>query len=356
MAHQGCESCRKWQEHYCQEHMDVSRIRFFKLMTGDFAQGISIPENFGNNLKGQITKSFSLKAPSGETWRVGLTKNANELFFMSGWGDFARANGLQENDLLIFTRSGDYSFDVLILDSSGCEKVACFFTGKMDPCMHKHFGNMVGQQAEPEHSILSGSDDSDMPVRLIPSVHKASATKKMRGSIKPRKESESPNSSNYHIKHEANKAVEQSNDRHADSNYFYSRSANSLTDDEREEIFNLVSIRPGNPAFVTVLQKSHVGHKNNLLVINKEFAADHLEGRSHDILLLRPNRNDKWYVKYYHGKETRGFNCRRWVKFVCDNGLRRDYICIFELMKGAKKTTMVVHIIKNVDGRLVLKG
>uniref|UniRef100_A0A0A8Z4K7 Uncharacterized protein n=1 Tax=Arundo donax TaxID=35708 RepID=A0A0A8Z4K7_ARUDO len=44
MAQQGCESCRKWQEHCYQEHMDVRRIRFFKLMTGDFAQGISLPE------------------------------------------------------------------------------------------------------------------------------------------------------------------------------------------------------------------------------------------------------------------------------------------------------------------------
>ena len=40
MIHQGCESCRKWQEHYYLEHMGASKVRFFKLMTGDFAQGI----------------------------------------------------------------------------------------------------------------------------------------------------------------------------------------------------------------------------------------------------------------------------------------------------------------------------
>jgi GT2 family glycosyltransferase len=39
MVHKGCESCREWQEHYYWEHMDVSTIRFFKLMTGDFAKG-----------------------------------------------------------------------------------------------------------------------------------------------------------------------------------------------------------------------------------------------------------------------------------------------------------------------------
>jgi hypothetical protein len=31
-----CVRCREWQEHYFREHMDVSNIRFFKLMTGDF--------------------------------------------------------------------------------------------------------------------------------------------------------------------------------------------------------------------------------------------------------------------------------------------------------------------------------
>jgi hypothetical protein len=40
VVEKGCESCRKWQEHYYWEHMDVTNIRFFKLMTGDFAKGI----------------------------------------------------------------------------------------------------------------------------------------------------------------------------------------------------------------------------------------------------------------------------------------------------------------------------
>jgi len=40
MVEKECESCRKWQEHYYWEHMDVTKIRFFKLMTGDFAKGI----------------------------------------------------------------------------------------------------------------------------------------------------------------------------------------------------------------------------------------------------------------------------------------------------------------------------
>ena len=50
----------------------------------------------------------------------------------------------------------------------------------------------------------------------------------------------------------------------------------------------------------------------------------------------------------------RGFNCHRWVKFVHDNRLQKDHICIFELMKGARMTTMVVHVLRKVDGRFVM--
>ncbi|GJM95287.1 hypothetical protein PR202_ga12003 [Eleusine coracana subsp. coracana] len=263
MAQQGCESCQKWREHYCQEHMDVNRTRFFKLMTGDFAQCIV------------------------------------------------------------------------------CKK---------DPCMHKHFDNMVGQQAE--HCILSNSDDTSTPLRLIESAHKASAPKKVTGKKKSREGPEFPDSSSYHVKRKAVYKEEQSDDRHAGSDYYYSKSANILAEYERKEIFSLASIQPRNPAFVTILQKTHISHKNNFLVVHSGFEADHLEMRSHEILLLRPNRKEKWYVKYYHGSSATGFNCRRWVKFVSDNRLHKDDVCIFELKKCARRKTMVVHVIRKVNGSL----
>ncbi|CAL4891299.1 unnamed protein product [Urochloa decumbens] len=352
MVEQGCESCRKWQEHWYLEHMGASKARFFKVMTGDFAQGISIPWKFVSNLNGQIKNGLNLKAPSGETWLIEVAKNADELFFMSGWDDFARAHELQENDLLIFTCSGNCSFDVQIFDASCCEKVPCFFTSKKGPCTHKHFDGIVDQHAQ--HCILSDSDDLGMPLRLIGSPNKAYTSKKMSGKTnEPRKEPECP-SNKYLIKQEQISDEEQSNDRLVDSNYYYSRSASYLTGDERDQIFGLASIQPGNPAFVAVLHKTHIGHKNNLLTIHHGFAAEHLEGRSHDILLLRPNRKEKWYVRYYHGSSARGFNCRRWIKFIGDNRLHKDHICVFELMKGARRTTMVVHVLRKVDGGFVL--
>ncbi|KAK3140117.1 hypothetical protein QOZ80_5AG0396230 [Eleusine coracana subsp. coracana] len=145
MGEKGRASCKEWQEHYYWEHMDVSKIRFFKLMTGDFAKGISLPEKFTRKFNGQINEAFDLKTPSNETWRIGLDKNGDDLFLMSGWEDFVKAHDLQENDLVIFTCSGNSSFDVLIFEANGCEKVSCVFGNTTGPNMHKSSNNVVPQ-------------------------------------------------------------------------------------------------------------------------------------------------------------------------------------------------------------------
>lgn len=345
-----CVICREWQKHYFWEHMDLSNIKFFKLMTGDFRHRISIPEKIASNFTGCIAKGgFSLKAPSGETWRVAAEKIADELFFVSGWEEFAKVHELQENDLLVFKCSGKGSFDVLIFDSSGSEKVSCFFADKKGTSMRKHFENIVGQQAE-GNCLFGDPGNAIVPLSVAP-PHKTSTSEK------PRKEAESTNNSDYQDKRVVDDEEEETDDEHTYSNYYYnSRLASHLTADEREQIFGLAPVQPGNPVFVVVLQKSHVRRSNNFLVIPSKFAAEHLEGRSHEMLLLRPNRKEQWHVTYYHGNVTRGFNGGRWAKFVRDNGLREGYVCIFELMRGARKVTMTVHVVRKADDRFVLLG
>ena len=139
----------------------------------------SIPEKIANNFIGKIANGgFTLKAPSGEEWRVGVEKIADELFLMPGWEEFAKARELQENDLLFFKCSGNGSFDVLIFDAGGCEKVSCFFANKKGINMRKQFDNIVSQHGQ-EHCILSDSDDTSMPLsQLVRSTHKASTSKK----------------------------------------------------------------------------------------------------------------------------------------------------------------------------------
>lgn len=101
-------------------------------------------------------------------------------------------------------------------------------------------------------------------------------------------------------------------------------------------------------------------------IIPMEFAADHLQRKSHDILLVRPAREERWHVRYYQWSTSIGFKGKSWAKFVCDNRLREGDVCVFELIKCArrkkmKKTAMTiiaVHVARRrkADGRFVAVG
>ncbi|CAD6269571.1 unnamed protein product [Miscanthus lutarioriparius] len=352
MVEKGCERCREWKEHYYWEHMDMSKIRFFKLMTGDFSRGIRIPDKFAKNFKGQITEEVQLKSPSSaETWHIGVEKHGDELFFMSGWKDFAKAHELQENDLVLFTCCGNSSFEVLVFEASGCEKVSSLFGNGIGPDMCKQFNDIVGQHGEHHSVTVSDSEDTIAPSQLVGSPHNASPLKEPSGKARP-SEYESPNANNFIVKHVAT-GEEDSDDGYANSNY-YSKFANRLRDEEKEEIIDLASIRPNNPVFVTVLMKNHVQRRNNHLVIPSKFAADHLGERAHDIILRRPNRKEKWLVSYYYSCRTRCFHNLPLFKFMSENKLREGDICVFELMKGKRRVTMTVHAIRKANDRFIL--
>uniref|UniRef100_A0A453JTK0 TF-B3 domain-containing protein n=1 Tax=Aegilops tauschii subsp. strangulata TaxID=200361 RepID=A0A453JTK0_AEGTS len=261
---------------------------------------------------------LKLKAPSGETWHVGVSKVANELFLRSGWGGFAKAHELQENDLLLFTCTGNASFEVLIFDPSGCEKLSPLFAGRM----RKHFDNMVGQGGVEQYP---DSDDTRVPSQFVGSPQKASTSRKCSGKTKSSKElPESPSSTSCHVKLEATEEQKSDDDTCTEPGYYSSRTASQLNEDEKQEIMERASIRPGNPAFVVVLLMTHLQRKNNFLTIPSKFAADHLQSKPREVLLLRLSREDKWHVRCYYSSRTRCFNCQRWVKFVRDNGLRKE--------------------------------
>jgi hypothetical protein len=39
-----------------------------------------------------------------------------------------------------------------------------------------------------------------------------------------------------------------------------------------------------------------------------------------------------------------------------DNKLREGDICVFELMKGKKRVTMTVHVVRKANGQFILVG
>jgi hypothetical protein len=83
---------------------------------------------------------------------------------------------LQENDALLFTCSGNSSFEVLIFEAGGCEKLPSLFDHKAGPRMCQHLE---------EQYILTDSKDVGVPSELVGSPHKASTSKKHNFKDKP---------------------------------------------------------------------------------------------------------------------------------------------------------------------------
>ena len=102
---------------------------------------------------------------------------------MSGWEDFVKAHELQENDLLLFTCCGNSSFQVLVFEASGCERVSSMFGNQIGPDMCKHVKNIAGQHGK--HCSVNDSEDTTIPSQLVRSPHNASSSKKLSGKTKP---------------------------------------------------------------------------------------------------------------------------------------------------------------------------
>jgi hypothetical protein len=88
----------------------------------------SIPARFANNFNGHISEVISLKSPSGKTWSVGVGGDTDGVVLQSGWKEFVSAHSIDEGDCMLFKYTGVSSFDVLVFDSSGCEKTWPHFT------------------------------------------------------------------------------------------------------------------------------------------------------------------------------------------------------------------------------------
>jgi hypothetical protein len=52
----------------------------------------------------------------------------------------------------------------------------------------------------------------------------------------------------------------------------------------------------------------------------------------------------------------RSFQNLAFFKFVRDNKLCEGDICVFELMKGKRRVTMAVHVIRKASDRFILVG
>ena len=100
-----------------------------------------------------------MKSPGGETWSIRVGNNANdEVMLQSGWKEFVSAHSIEEGDYLLFKYSGVSSFDVLMFDSSGCEKASPHFAQNHGSERIEGSAGFEGAQRHGSHKSKGGKD------------------------------------------------------------------------------------------------------------------------------------------------------------------------------------------------------
>ncbi|OIT38373.1 PREDICTED: B3 domain-containing protein REM10-like [Nicotiana attenuata] len=91
---------------------------FLKPMLPGFKHDTKIPVGFLKYLKGYDHIEHAILKRDGKKWMV----KVNGRRFEDGWAEFAEEHDLQLGDMLVFRHEGNMEFEVIIFDSSQCDR------------------------------------------------------------------------------------------------------------------------------------------------------------------------------------------------------------------------------------------
>lgn len=96
---------------------------FLRRMTTSSKHSMIVPNRFLKHFARKLSGTIKLESPDGSLYDVEVAERFNKVVLRHGWEAFVDANGIEENDFLLFRHTEQSCFEVLILDSDGCEKV-----------------------------------------------------------------------------------------------------------------------------------------------------------------------------------------------------------------------------------------
>ncbi|KAJ8452042.1 hypothetical protein Cgig2_016623 [Carnegiea gigantea] len=154
---------------------------------------VSIPEKFAKYFKGEsLSGWWSLRGPNGKQWMVQIKRIQDETVFSEGWGSFVKDHRINPGDTLIFTYSGNSSFQVSIFNSNGCEREVAHFpthsgsgscSGSSICCtaLHPHHKmNIDHNNNQSDDHQETRSPDGDL-VEIIRDEHQTPRSEERRG-------------------------------------------------------------------------------------------------------------------------------------------------------------------------------
>ncbi|GMI68096.1 hypothetical protein HRI_000478900 [Hibiscus trionum] len=96
---------------------------FYKIILQDSIQKgkLGIPRKFVENHGNDMSSPAMLRVPSGEVWKVELSKCDGKILLENGWLEFSKHYFLELGYLLVFRYDGNNNFHVVIFNRSASE-------------------------------------------------------------------------------------------------------------------------------------------------------------------------------------------------------------------------------------------
>ncbi|KAK4276634.1 hypothetical protein QN277_014761 [Acacia crassicarpa] len=321
-------------------------------------------------MEGRTSGLVSLTGPSGNTWRVQLVKEGNDLFFHHGWLTFLEDHVIEVGDLLVFRYEGQLHFTVLVFDERACEKEAAFISKcSQNSCDFDHI-NAHKRNREENCSLNVVAEDllkkmkgtsfesQELKTRIV------SKDLSLLGWVKPistfREKGESSNEdaqlrcpasdvavpSQMEYSNECEEAAMQIGSGKEDDQYMHSRVCLSKLSSYDEKRVAQLFTSP-LPYFVRIMKSFNISGSYTLN-IPYQFSMEHLPNFKIKII-LHNIKGERWTVNSVpttrvHTSHTL---CGGWMAFVRDNNIKVGDICIFELVHDCELRVRVVGVGKD---------
>ncbi|TVU46104.1 hypothetical protein EJB05_05622, partial [Eragrostis curvula] len=326
-----CDCCKRYLEHL--EEKKQNMTCFLRRMTGNFKHSTIVPNGFLKHFSGNLSGTIKLESPNGSIYYVEIAERYTKMVFRRGWETFINAHHIKEDDFLLFRHIENSLFEVLILDSDGCEKPFSCAGIKNIPSVREKRTDDTDISSSSEHD----SKESSRRQRYARwekgcSSHGTSSSAEDSGEDFS-SENKSPESDDLQMAQGAD--------------YVLSH-GNSLSEAQKERVLALIQeIKPDITVFVAIMRKSNVQLPSTHLVISKKYAFTHFPHKSMDVTLQRPGNSKKWQPRFYKRNDNRMCMLKgQWLDFVCDNHVQEGDICLFLPIKGRRKFTFMVYLLR----------
>lgn len=336
-----CDSCKRYLEHLDQKNQTKMSC-FLRHMDASSKHSMIVPKEFVKNFAGKLSGWISLESPNGSLYDVEATKHDSETVFQHGWEAFVDANHIEENDFVLLRYIEKSRFEVLILDSDGCEKVfSCAGIRNTPNIDQGRIVKYVGISSSFCHDTTESSGSERLAKHARSSPNHNGRTAKMSAASSSFEESGEDTPGNRYFESDDLQTPPR-------ADYILSRRS-YLSEAQRERVIALIQeIKPETTVFVAIMKKNSVQQRPGpYLVVSKEYALAHFPRDTTRLTLQRPGKSKKWHPILYIRRDRTLYMLRgQWLDFVRENYVQEGDMCLLLPKKSGKHLTLIVYLLR----------